>query len=106
LGSRLGGLFLPGRGVINQFLIYALFWPFMPCYTHTMKLSDWAEQQGITYKTAWRWFKAGCLPVPATQMPTGTVIVHVESFSSVLTFALRLPAEDRQRLIRELEKSL
>lgn len=24
-----------------------------------MKLSDWAKQQGISYKTAWRWFKNG-----------------------------------------------
>ena len=28
-----------------------------------MKLSEWAKRQGITYKTAWRWFKAGALPL-------------------------------------------
>lgn len=40
-----------------------------------MKLSTWAKKQGISYQTAWRWWKSGRLPVPAKQMPTGTVIV-------------------------------
>ena len=40
-----------------------------------MKLSVWAKQQGISYKTAWRWWKEGTLPVPAEQMPSGTVII-------------------------------
>ena len=40
-----------------------------------MKLSVWAKQQGITYKTAWKWWKAGKLPVEIEQMPTGTLIV-------------------------------
>jgi len=41
-----------------------------------MKLSDWARKQGISYLTAWRWFKAGKLPVPARQLPTGTILVE------------------------------
>lgn len=41
-----------------------------------MKLSAWAKQQGLAYKTAWRMWKAGKLPVPAEQLPTGTIIVH------------------------------
>ena len=41
-----------------------------------MKLSVWAKKQGISYKTAWRWFKAGTLPVRAEQMPSGTIIIH------------------------------
>jgi len=40
-----------------------------------MKLSDWAKQQGIAYQTAWRWFKAGRLPVPATKTPSGAILV-------------------------------
>jgi hypothetical protein len=87
-------------------MFYALTWHSMMCYTHVMKLSDWAEQQGVTYKTAWRWFKAGRLPVPCTQMPTGTVIVHVESYGSVLSLALRLTKVERGMLISELEKTL
>jgi predicted site-specific integrase-resolvase len=40
-----------------------------------MKLSEWAKRQGIMYKTAWNWFHAGILPVPARQLPTGTILV-------------------------------
>jgi predicted site-specific integrase-resolvase len=41
-----------------------------------MKLSTWARLQGLSYKTAWRLWKAGKLPVPAEQLATGTVIIH------------------------------
>lgn len=42
-----------------------------------MKLSEWAKRQGINYKTAWKWYKEGKLPVPAYQTPTGTILVKV-----------------------------
>lgn len=41
-----------------------------------MKLSAWAKKNGLTYKAAWRLFKTGQLPVPATQLKTGTILVH------------------------------
>ncbi len=41
-----------------------------------MKLADWARKQGINYITAYRWFNAGILPVPAQQLPTGTILVQ------------------------------
>jgi predicted site-specific integrase-resolvase len=41
-----------------------------------VKLSEWAQRQGISYKTAWRMWRSGRLPAPAEQLPTGTVIVH------------------------------
>lgn len=44
-----------------------------------MKLSDWADKQGISYLTAYRWFKAGKLPVKAYQSDSGTIIVQDES---------------------------
>jgi putative resolvase len=47
-----------------------------------MKLSVWAKQQGISYKSAWRMWKLGQLPVPVEQLPTGTVIVHPPAFSA------------------------
>jgi putative resolvase len=43
-----------------------------------MKLSQWAKQQGISYRTAYRWFAEGKLPVEHEQMPTGTIIIKVE----------------------------
>ena len=44
-----------------------------------MKLADWARAQGIDYKTAYRWFRAGILPRPAIQLPTGTILVTEEA---------------------------
>ncbi|MFF6995182.1 IS607 family transposase [Streptomyces sp. NPDC008313] len=40
-----------------------------------MKLSEWARQQGVSYQTAWRWVKAGRMPVPVRQAPSGTWLV-------------------------------
>lgn len=47
-----------------------------------MKLSDWAKKQGISYLTAYRWFKDGKLPVEAYQSDSGTIIVKDESDNS------------------------
>jgi predicted site-specific integrase-resolvase len=44
-----------------------------------MKLSVWAKKQGISYRTAHRMFQAGTLPVPATQMASGTIILEEAS---------------------------
>jgi len=43
-----------------------------------MKLSVWAKSQGLTYKTAWRMWKLGQMPVPVEQLPTGTLIVKID----------------------------
>ena len=43
-----------------------------------MKLSAWAKSQGITYLTAYRWFRGGTMPVPCYQTAGGTIIVDVE----------------------------
>lgn len=44
-----------------------------------MKLKDWAASNGISYRTAWRWFHQGTLPVPAHQVPSGTILVQASS---------------------------
>src|SRR2546429_4090792 len=38
-----------------------------------MKLVDYAHQMGVSYKTAWRWYKAG--KIKGQQMDTGTILV-------------------------------
>ena len=43
-----------------------------------MKLSEWARKNDITYRTAWKWFHNGQLPVRATQLETGTILVFEE----------------------------
>jgi putative resolvase len=68
-----------------------------------MKLSVWAELQGISYKTAWRMWKAGSMPVRCEQLPTGTVVVHVESKSSgVALYAHVSSADQKNDLDRQL----
>jgi predicted site-specific integrase-resolvase len=42
-----------------------------------MKLKDYARQQGVSYRTAWRWWKAGKLP--GHQMDTGTILIEPDA---------------------------
>ena len=44
----------------------------------TESLGRWARRCGISYRTAWRWFRANRLPedVVAQQMPTGTILIR------------------------------
>lgn len=44
-----------------------------------MKLSQYAKKIGISYRTAWRWFKQG--KINGYQMPTGTIIITEEEKS-------------------------
>ena len=70
-----------------------------------MKLSVWAELQGVCYKTAWRMWKAGTLPVPAEQLSTGTVIVHAESRVSGAGIYARVSSSDQKNdLDRQLAR--
>jgi len=50
-----------------------------------IKLNAWAKQQGVTYRTAWNWYKAGQLPARAHQTPTGTILVEVADESPAQT---------------------
>lgn len=56
-----------------------------------MKLSKWAQTQGISYTTAYRWFKAGKIP-NSKQMDNGTILVDA-SFSD---------AEEKLRRIKKI----
>ena len=71
-----------------------------------MKLSTWARQQGFTYKTAWRMWRDGKLPVPAEQLATGTVIVHppVESSKGAALYARVSSADQKSDLDRQMAR--
>lgn len=47
-----------------------------------VKLSNWAKQNGLTYKGAYRLYRAGQLPHRVEQLPTGTLIVYPEQTAS------------------------
>lgn len=55
-----------------------------------MKLSTYAKQHGISYKTAWRWYKAGLLDAYKTE--TGTVLVRDPKQEQALTGRIALYA--------------
>lgn len=77
-----------------------------------MKLPDYAKHLGISYQTAWRWWKSGKLPHPARQTETGTVIVDYKppfeirksGDVRVAIYARISPAENRANLERQAER--
>lgn len=75
-----------------------------------MKLSTWAKKQGISYKTAWRLWATGKLPLPAEQLATGTIIVkepeasYEAGPSSVVLYARVSSSDQKQDLDRQLSR--
>lgn len=63
-----------------------------------MKLSTWAKKQGISYRTAWRWFKEGKLPVVAEQMKSGTILIKEEFvFPQAVAIYARVSSNDQKK---------
>lgn len=76
-----------------------------------MKLPDYAKHLGISYQTAWRWWKAGKLPHPARQTETGTVIVdfspevtELAKSNRAIIYARVSSSENRNNLDRQAER--
>jgi putative resolvase len=69
-----------------------------------MKLSDYAKQVGVTYQTAYKWWKAGRLD--AYQLPTGTIIVRETkpSATGVALYARVSSADQRDDGIRQMQR--
>jgi putative resolvase len=77
------------------------------CDTLAMKLSQYAKQQGISYRTALRWFRSGA--IAGYQAPSGTIIVQEEKPVSVLAqkvaiYARVSSAEHPANLDRQAER--
>ena len=74
-----------------------------------VKLSEWAREQGISYKTAWKWYKTGKLPVPAYQTPTGMILVEAvppEGAGKTALYARVSSADQRADLDRQVLRLL
>jgi putative resolvase len=72
-----------------------------------MKLSQYAKRAGVTYKTAWRWYKAGMLD--AYQTPTGTIVVREEKNLTPTTGRIALyarvsSADQKEDLERQIQR--
>src|SRR5258706_8464247 len=73
-------------------------------YSIGMKLSDYAKQVGVTYKTAWQWWKAGQLD--AYQLPPGTIIVREPQTapSGVALYARVSSANQQDDAMRQMQR--
>jgi len=69
-----------------------------------MKLSEYAKQVGVTYKTAYHWWQAGHLD--AYQLPTGTIIVREAHpvASGVALYARVSSADHKEDAARQMER--
>ena len=69
-----------------------------------MKLSEYAKQVGVTYKTAYQWWKAGQLD--AYQLPTGTIIVREPrpTASGVALYARVSSIDQKDDLMRQVQR--
>ncbi len=71
-----------------------------------MKLSEWAKHNGLSYKTAWRLWRAGQLPVPAFQLETGTVVIQEPPppAPKAVLYASVSFADQKEDLTRQLDR--
>ena len=71
-----------------------------------MKLSEYARKVGVTYKTAWLWYRAGKLK--GYQMDTGTIIVEGDDRAlvteKVVVYARVSSSENRDNLAAQAER--
>ena len=71
-----------------------------------MKLSDYAKSQGVSYRTAWSWWKKGI--IKGRQLPTGTILVDVDArdTSAVVAciYARVSSSENKSNLDRQAER--
>jgi len=71
-----------------------------------MKLSDYAQKTGISYRTAWRWFKMG--QIAGYQMDTGTIIItesdEPEKMQKVAIYARVSSSENKSNLDTQTER--
>ena len=72
-----------------------------------MKLSQYAKKAGISYKTAWRWYKAGTLD--AYQTPTGMIVVRDPHMERTVTGRIALyarvsSADQKSDLERQVQR--
>lgn len=47
-----------------------------------MNLTEWAKAQGVHPHTAYRWFREGTLPVPATRVGPCTILVNMDALAA------------------------
>lgn len=71
-----------------------------------IKLRKWADAHGLTYKGAYRMYRAGQLPCRTKQLPTGTIICYpVEAETSKVVLYGRVSSNDQKAdLSRQMDR--
>lgn len=73
-----------------------------------MNLREWADRQGVHPQTAYRWFRAGTLPVPARKMGKLILVGELEAPASVTgttaVYARVSSADQRDDLDRQVAR--
>jgi putative resolvase len=69
-----------------------------------MKLSDYARKVGVSYRTAWEWYRKG--KIHGYQMDTGTIIIEEESSrpERIAVYARVSSSENRDNLDAQAER--
>lgn len=69
-----------------------------------MKLSDWAKQNGLSYRTAHRLFQSGKFPCRTEQLATGTILVYPDAPKNeeVALYARVSSHDQKEDLARQL----
>jgi predicted site-specific integrase-resolvase len=71
-----------------------------------MKLSHWAKKQGITYRTAWEYFRTGKLPA-AYRLPGGAIIVPdtiKQKQDYIVTYARVSSSQNKNNLDKQSQR--
>jgi len=75
-------------------------------YNYSMRLSDYAKQVGVSYRTAWRWYKSG--KISGYQLDTGTIIVteldHWPLPEKIVIYARVASAGNKHQLDTQAER--
>ena len=75
-------------------------------YNYSMRLSDYAKQVGVSYRTAWRWYKSG--KISGYQLDTGTIIVteldHSPLPEKIVIYARVASAGNKHQLDTQAER--
>ncbi|MEU7996287.1 IS607 family transposase [Micromonospora sp. NPDC049060] len=73
-----------------------------------MKLAEWARRNGVHPHTAYRWVREGTMPVPVRKLPSGTIMVDVDTPASraetVVVYARVSSADQRADLDRQVAR--
>jgi len=71
-----------------------------------MKLNDYAKRVGVSYRTAWRWYKSG--KISGYQLDTGTIIITELDTSPIpektVIYARVSSADNKQNLNTQAER--